>query len=54
MDSHTKLIDAAKSASVSIQEYLDGTWDGSAEGWVAIIEALNTAIQGVEIIDRKD
>jgi len=35
---------AARSAASSIRDYLSGEWDGSPEGWEAVLRRLDAAI----------
>lgn len=43
---------AARSAASSIRDYLSGEWDGSPEGWEAVLRRLDAAIAQAEGAER--
>ena len=43
-----RLLKVAKTAAISIDAYIAGTWDGNIEGWQAISDALIVAMDGQE------
>ena len=39
------LPDAVRTAIGTIQDYLNGDWDGNTEGWQAVVDRLQSALE---------